>query len=549
MNTSSRLSIGKRLALGFGAVLTLMLGLTVFGVLEVRSIDRALTSITDVNAVKQRYAINFRGSVHDRAISLRDVVLVSDRAELDEALAEIGRLEAFYAESAVALDNMFATRTDTTPRERELLDRIKAIESDTQAIVKRVVNARLAGDLDRAHAVLLAEARPAFSNWLATINQFIDLQEAANQVETTAARTTAGRFSMLMVILSGLAILLGACIAYYLTRQLTRSLGGEPNDAAQIVTRIANGDLASGIAASHPNSMLAAVSGMQDKLRSVFSDIVAAAADLSEKANGVRDVSSKAQTAAGHQAESSRASASSIEQMTQSMREVADIARQTESNSEKTSELSESGARLVETAAKEMERVALTVQESSQQINGLEQRSHEIGGIAQVIKEIAEQTNLLALNAAIEAARAGETGRGFAVVADEVRKLAERTATATVEISEGIKLIQEDTRSAVAAMEKTGPQVAQGLSLTTEATALLIEINRQAADSLNNVRQVARAAAQQVDSATELSAHVSEIASMSATTSESMLESVGAAKNLEHMSYRLREAVSHFRLV
>ena len=76
------LSISRRLTLGFLVVVLSMVGLTGIGVFRVETINDHLTTINDLNAVKQRYAINFRGSVHDRAIALRDVVLSTTPAEV-----------------------------------------------------------------------------------------------------------------------------------------------------------------------------------------------------------------------------------------------------------------------------------------------------------------------------------------------------------------------------------------------------------------------------------------------------------------------------------
>lgn len=112
-----------------------------------------------------------------------------------------------------------------------------------------------------------------------------------------------------------------------------------------------------------------------------------------------------------------------------------------------------------------------SIEESSQTIRRLSGSTEQIGKIVKVINEIADQTNLLALNAAIEAARAGEAGRGFSVVADEVRKLAERTGSATQEISQMITTVQSQAREAVLIMETGAAGMEEGLRLAEAAAS------------------------------------------------------------------------------
>jgi predicted nucleic acid-binding Zn-ribbon protein len=117
----------------------------------------------------------------------------------------------------------------------------------------------------------------------------------------------------------------------------------------------------------------------------------------------------------------------------------------------------------VERMARNLREMSQRTDATSAKVERLNQRTSQIGGIVQLIKEVADQTNLLALNAAIEAARAGEQGRGFAVVADEVRKLAERTTSATGEIARLVGTIQDEARD-VKAMMEISPQQATDIA-------------------------------------------------------------------------------------
>ncbi len=351
-------------------------------------------------------------------------------------------------------------------------------------------------------------------------------------------------FSIMVVIT--LAIL--SAISWLINSSILRQLGGEPAYAVEVVRHIAEGDLVRPVEYSSPDSLLAAMQTMQQKLANIFGDINGMASRLSSGAEHVSVAARETSVAAHNQAQSTSASAASIEQMTVSISEVSEIATQTEANSSQTAALAEEGAGLVKNAAQEIELISRTVATSSEQIQLLQQRSQEIGGIANVIKEIADQTNLLALNAAIEAARAGEQGRGFAVVADEVRKLAERTAKATTEIAQMIDSIQEETQTAVQAMATAAPQVDKGLELATQATAMLDEIHRQALDSLGKVRDVALATTEQATTATDIAKHVEHIASMAEETNATMQNNAAEAEQLEGLADQLRQTVSYFRV-
>ncbi|WP_419811656.1 methyl-accepting chemotaxis protein [Bacterioplanoides sp.] len=540
------LSIKARLLFGFGVILLLMIILTTLGIQKVGVIDHALTEITDVNSVKQRHAINFRGSVHDRAIAIRDAAIARNSAEINRFEQEINRLSQFYAESEAQMNSMLNSEVMFTSEERRILNEISQIQSQTLPLIGRILAAKKSGE--NVNALILDEALPAFTSWLSTINEFIDFQEKANQQATPAARHVASGFSDLMIMLTLGALLVSIFVGFLIEKSLRETLGGEPFSAQKALSGIAEGDLSHNLTAECENSMMASLKRMQERLSDTVSSIVNSASEVSQQTNNVSSGSHEIYTTAVEQFDLINEAADKLNTLSSSLSRVSEMAAITEENSTVTVELASQGRDIISETASEMEKISATVNTTVEQIRQLEVRTKKIGGIANTISGISEQTNLLALNAAIEAARAGESGRGFAVVADEVRGLAQRTGEATSEIEAMLNEVQQETAASVSAMEEAQPQVENGKSLTIKATELLHDIDTQASDSLAKVKEVVSVAAEQVNGIDDISTAMQRVSHISENAISVIQANQEATRSLADVSENLKDSVGFFTL-
>ena len=514
MTFLNNLKIGARLAVGFAAVIALLITLAVLGVTRLIAVHENTEMILHDRFGKVELAHAIENQVNQRSRALRSALLTTEPAlvarELDKVNAGVPVIDK-------ALDRL--QQVIHTERGKAALQTLMDKRAVFNSHVSKLVGMIKANQVDEARVYLVKDLIPPQNEFLAALTAFSDTQvQGMEQFGKEAGDLAQGAIRMMM-LLTVAATLLAVAVGYF----MTRSIVGPLQRAVQIAQTVASGDLGSRFeidSRDETGQLLSALQNMNDSLRDIVgkvrsgTDTIATAS--SQIAAGNLDLSSRTE----QQASALEETASSMEELTATVRQNGENARQANQLAASASDVAIKGGTVVAQVVDTM--------------GSINASARKIVDIIAVIDGIAFQTNILALNAAVEAARAGEQGRGFAVVATEVRSLAQRSATAAKEI----KQLIGDSVS----------QVEAGSELVSRAGATMDEIVASVKRVSNIMSEIATATQEQDSGIVQINQAITEMDDVTQQNAALVEEASAAATSLQNQADQLAQLVSVFQL-
>jgi len=516
MNIIGNMKIGKRLGLGFAAILGLSIVIAGIGIWRLQSVTNATQAMMDVPLAKERmigdwYRHTYAGIRRATAVAKSSDPSLSAffRPETDEATRISGELQKKIFE-LLASDE-----------EKQLYEKIMSLRKVYLAKRDVIYKAKAEPNPDPAMiaSALEKDYLPAAKLYQTGVENLLELQrKTINELNQHVAEI-ASQSANLLIVLEVLVLAMGILCAWYLTTGITRPL----NTAVGISRRVAEGDLSGDIAVvtrDETGQLLQALKDMNVSLRNIVgnvrtgTDTIATAS--SQIASGNLDLSARTEQQAGSLEET----ASAMEELTSTVKQNADNARQANQLAVSASEVAVQGGSVVG-------KVIATM-------SSINESSKKIVDIISVIDGIAFQTNILALNAAVEAARAGEQGRGFAVVASEVRSLAQRSAAAAKEIKSLIDDSVEKVGTGSKLVEQAGSTMEEVVASVKRVTDIVGEISSASQEQSTGIEEVNRAITL-MDESTQQNAALVE-------------QAAAAAQSMQEQAGKLAQLVSVFNI-
>jgi methyl-accepting chemotaxis protein len=295
------------------------------------------------------------------------------------------------------------------------------------------------------------------------------------------------------------------------------------NEAAGVLEKIAARDMTAKVKGDYKGDFAKIKNSVNSAAENLDEGLQQVAVSAEQVASAAGQISAGSQALAQGASEQ----ASTLEEVSSNLQEISVMSKQSASNSQEARAMSD-------TARQSTERGMKSMRQLTEAVERIKVSSDSTAKIVKTIEEIAFQTNLLALNAAVEAARAGDAGRGFAVVAEEVRNLAMRSA--------------EAARNTAQLIDEAVTNTNQGVSLNSEVSQNLEEINGQIGKVTIVISEIAAASEQQNQGVEQINVAIEQMNGVTQQTAANSEESASAAEELSSQSQEMLNLIESYKL-
>ncbi|NNA88074.1 methyl-accepting chemotaxis protein [Pseudomonas gessardii] len=538
----TRLTTARRIAIGFAIAPLALAGMALYALHDLGTLKQQSELIVQQDWPKIAPIMVIATGVRDNGRNTRDLLIDQDNQAAQQA---IGATRQRITEAFTQLEPLFVTPAGQAAYAdlKQHREAYVAAFTQVQALIRQGAHAEGVTQLKQ-------NVQPAEQAVFKSLEAMMALQGQIFTQREHAAQTlySEARRNMLGLFLLCVALVVAAAVI--VTRSVTRPLGGEPDEAARVLSQIAQGDLTTVVptAGSADGSVMKNMQQMQHNLNEMVRQIAASVDRVASSSEELSAVSSQTSSSLQSQGMEIEQAATAVNEMTAAVDEVARNAVSTSEASRVSAQTAQLGRDQVQETVASISTLADGVSGTSVRIQQLAGRVQDISGVLEVIRSIADQTNLLALNAAIEAARAGDAGRGFAVVADEVRALAHRTQASTQEIEQMIGNIRLDTEQAVTAMQDSSDLVRTTLSVAQRSGQALEAITQSISQINERNLMIASATEEQALVAREVDRNLVGIRTLSEQVLLGARHTDTAGHELAQMAGELHLMVARFRV-